>query len=202
MNLYAFMACSLVNGPGRRSVTWFQGCELDCPGCWNAQTHSRDAGTPTTSPSELVARICHARLQYRIEGVTFSGGEPIHQIGAITQMLLMLKLSAPNLSAGLFSGYTEKELDLGKFETYEVSDAPGRREMWRDLRKLLDFAVLGRFNQHQPCSEPLISSRNQQLRLFSPRYAARDFEEQTVEVSIGPNGLTQITGFPTLGVLD
>jgi hypothetical protein len=46
-----------------------------------------------------------------------------------------------------------------------------------------------------------VSSRNQQLRLFSDRYNQLDFEDQAVEVSIGPDGLTQITGFPTLGVI-
>ena len=53
----------------------------------------------------------------------------------------------------------------------------------------------------QPCSGPLVSSRNQQLRLFSDRYNQLDFEDQAVGISIGPDGLTQITGFPTLGVI-
>ena len=35
MQVHAVMACSLVNGPGRRTVVWFQGCKLSCPGCWN-----------------------------------------------------------------------------------------------------------------------------------------------------------------------
>ena len=36
MQVHAVMECSLVNGPGRRTVVWFQGCKLSCPGCWNA----------------------------------------------------------------------------------------------------------------------------------------------------------------------
>jgi hypothetical protein len=43
---------------------------------------------------------------------------------------------------------------------------------------------------------------NQRLRLLSNRYTDRDFEGQAVEVTIGSDGLTQITGFPTLGTLD
>jgi anaerobic ribonucleoside-triphosphate reductase activating protein len=62
--------------------------------------------------------------------------------------------------------------------------------------------VLGRFNRHQPSTAPLISSRNQRLRLLSNRYTDRDFEGQAVDVTIGSDGLTQITGFPTLGTLD
>ena len=201
MALHALMECSLVNGPGRRTVIWLQGCELHCAGCWNAQTHSRFAGAPTTS-SKLVSRVLEARTRYRIEGVTLSGGEPIHQIANIVETLLLLRAAAPDLSAGLFTGYTERELEQGRFETYADSDEKSRQASWRGLRALLDFAVFGRFNRHQPSSEAMIGSRNQRLRLLSDRYAFHDFGEQTVEVAIGSDGLTQITGFPTLGVLN
>ena len=201
MALHALMECSLVNGPGRRTVIWLQGCELHCAGCWNPQTHSRFAGAPATS-SELVSRVLEARTRYRIEGVTLSGGEPIHQIANIVETLLLLRAAAPDLSAGLFTGYTERELEQGRFETYADSDEKSRQASWRGLRALLDFAVFGRFNRHQPSSEAMIGSRNQQLRLLSDRYAFHHFGEQTVEVAIGSDGLTQITGFPTLGVLN
>jgi anaerobic ribonucleoside-triphosphate reductase activating protein len=69
------------------------------------------------------------------------------------------------------------------------------------LRALLDFAVLGRFNRHLVSADPLVTSRNQELRVFSDRYTRADFRAQAVEVTIDPDGLTQITGFPTLGTL-
>lgn len=200
MQVHAALACSLVNGPGRRTVVWFQGCKLSCPGCWNEATHSQYAGVQVSS-CELVSQILQARDQYQIEGVTFSGGEPIHQIESLTACVSTLKRVAPQLSAGLFSGYTERELDHGRFETYSGSDDRSRRDLWKDLRQYLDFAVLGRFNRTQPCSDPLVSSRNQRLCLLSDRYNQLDFEGQAVEVSIGPDGLTQITGFPRLGVI-
>lgn len=200
MRLHAVMECSLVNGPGRRTVVWFQGCQLGCRDCWNIPTHSRFGGTEC-SASELVSRILEARFQYRIEGITFSGGEPIHQIDSLVECLSMLKRLAPELSTGLFSGYTEKELDAGQFETYTQSEHQARQDLWKNLRLHLDFAVLGRFNRDQPSSTPLVSSRNQQLHLLSDRYDKRSFEDQAIEVSIDPDGLTQITGFPTLGVI-
>jgi anaerobic ribonucleoside-triphosphate reductase activating protein len=200
MQVHAVMECSLVNGPGRRTVVWFQGCKLSCPGCWNEATHSQYAGV-RVSCSELVSQILQARAQHQVQGTTISGGEPIHQIKSLTECLSVLKRVAPELSVGLFSGYTERELDHGRFETYTRSDDRSRRDLWKDLRQYVDFAVLGRFNRAQPCSGPLVSSRNQQLRLFSDRYNQLDFEDQAVEVSIGPDGLTQITGFPTLGVI-
>jgi anaerobic ribonucleoside-triphosphate reductase activating protein len=201
MRIHAVMECSLANGPGRRAVIWFQGCELACPGCWNPRSHRRDAGV-RSAPFELVPQILQAHASYRIEGVTVSGGEPVHQIESLIAFLSMLKDAGPNLSAGLFTGYTERELEQGRFETYSTSDPNTRQAAWRNLRKLLDFGVFGRYNQHQPCSQPLVSSGNQQLRLFSGRYAQKDFKEQSLEVNIGSDGLTQITGFPRLGAID
>jgi anaerobic ribonucleoside-triphosphate reductase activating protein len=189
----------VVNGPGRRAVIWFQGCELNCDGCWNPNTHAL-RGTALTIDS-VVGRIRNAARAFAVEGITFSGGEPIHQISSLVQLLFILKRSAPALSAGLFSGYTARELDEGRFHTYQALNPYERGAAWTNLRALLDFAVLGRFNKHQLSSDPLVSSRNQELRFLSDRYTRADFEAQAVEVTIDPDGLTQITGFPTLGTL-
>jgi anaerobic ribonucleoside-triphosphate reductase activating protein len=198
MLLHALMDCSLVNGPGRRTVLWFQGCELRCEKCWNTKTHSRHAGTLASS-SELVTRILAAHARHDTEGVTLSGGEPIHQIGSIVEMLTLLKERAPVLSVGLFSGYSERELKEGRFQSYEELAQRERCTAWRNLRGLLEFAILGRFNQHQASSSAMLTSRNQQLRIYSGRYAEADFLNRAVEVTIDPDGFTQITGFPTLG---
>jgi organic radical activating enzyme len=39
---------------------------------------------------EIVSRILEARPRYQIEGITFSGGEPTHQIDAIAGLLIRL----------------------------------------------------------------------------------------------------------------
>src|ERR1039458_3611579 len=64
---------SRVNGPGLRAVVWLQGCSLGCKGCWNPQTHTfaeRDNETAEGLAIWILA-------QKDIEGVTFSGGEPL-----------------------------------------------------------------------------------------------------------------------------
>ena len=195
------MDCSLVNGPGRRAVVWFQGCEVHCPGCWNPASHLRRGGF-AASAAELAAQIERAAQAYDLEGVTLSGGEPLHQISEIIELLSLLKHQLPTLSAGLFTGYAENELDAGKFRTYLPSTPATRQAQWRELRSLLDFAVLGRYNRNQATTAPLVSSRNQRLRLFSARYDLKDFQEPQFEISIEPDGLTQITGFPLLGSME
>ena len=46
MLVHGFVPVSRANGPGRRAVLWFQGCTLNCPGCWNQASHPFE-GAPT-----------------------------------------------------------------------------------------------------------------------------------------------------------
>jgi len=46
MLIHGFVPVSRANGPGRRAVLWFQGCNLNCPECWNQASHSFE-GAPT-----------------------------------------------------------------------------------------------------------------------------------------------------------
>ena len=39
MLLHAFIPASRANGPGLRAVIYFQGCSLNCPGCWNPTSY-------------------------------------------------------------------------------------------------------------------------------------------------------------------
>ncbi len=75
-----------------------------------------------------------------------------------------------------------------------------KRELWRTVREFLDFAVMGRYDQKQPTMEPLRTSRNQQLVLFSSRYQEGDFGPQLVEIRIEESGKSVLTGFPVLGI--
>jgi hypothetical protein len=101
----------------------------------------------------------------------------------------------------MFSGYAEHELDNGQYWiSGDGSSDQCRKHLWEEVRGFLDFAVLGRFNQAQPSSLPLRTSRNQVLRLFTNRYSPADFSEQLTEVSIHKDGQVELTGFPTLGL--
>jgi hypothetical protein len=100
----------------------------------------------------------------------------------------------------MFSGYSERELDAGAYWTLTPTDADSRRALWAELRRRLDFAVLGRYNEHLRTLEPLRTSRNQELRLYSTRFIESDFASPEVEVTIHAEGLVAITGFPTAGL--
>jgi anaerobic ribonucleoside-triphosphate reductase activating protein len=133
-----------------------------------------------------------------IDGVTISGGEPMQQAGALLAFLQALRLRVPEISIGMFSGYTERELASGVFLSRDANPASHQANLWRAIRLHLDFAVLGRFNSHRPTHQPLVSSQNQALLLLSDRHSSSDFSPLSVEFTIDSQGITQITGFPIL----
>jgi anaerobic ribonucleoside-triphosphate reductase activating protein len=180
VSIHAIITHSRVNGPGVRSVVYFQGCDLGCAGCWNPATHAFVGAE--RSIDDVATQILGV---VGIEGVTFSGGEPMQQAPALFALISILKARRPDLSIGMYSGYTERELNASA--------------IWRAVCEHLDFAVLGRFVAAKPSSLPLRTSANQILRLFSGRYREEDFQPQECEVQITEDGLVQITGFPLAG---
>ncbi|MEZ5352970.1 MAG: 4Fe-4S cluster-binding domain-containing protein [Bryobacteraceae bacterium] len=52
-----------------------------------------------------------------IEGLTISGGEPMHQADELCELAERVHAAAPRLSFGMFSGYYERELDAGRYWT-------------------------------------------------------------------------------------
>jgi len=199
MLLHALIPASRANGPGLRAVVFFQGCSLGCPKCWNPKTHPFHGAEVTVDA--VVQEVLRARVQHALEGVTFSGGEPMQQAGSLLGLMHSLRSRAPELSFGMFSGYTEHELAQGRYWTWgDGSSEHKRRRLWQEIRACLDFAILGRFNQAQPGSQPLCTSRNQVLRLFSDRYTPANFSEELTEISIHEGGRVEVTGFPTLGL--
>jgi len=123
----------------------------------------------------------------------------MQQAEDLANLLQCLRSALPTLSFGLFTGYSEKELEAGRYFTRHGIDRDRRQALWRSIRGRLDFAVMGRYDRFQPSDAPMRTSANQALRLFSSRYSESDFGVQTVEITISPDGLTRTTGFPTLG---
>jgi len=200
LQVHSFLESSTVNGPGQRAVIWLQGCSLGCPSCWNPATHLRSAGSEWNF-EEILSRLSLIRSRIEISGLTISGGEPLEQAPGLVQLVEDVRGQFPDLSIGLFSGYNETELDRGRYLCFPSAAVVEKRELWRRIRRTLDFAVLGRYNALVPSSDPLITSTNQRLRLYSSRYSPADFKPQHVEVTIDGHGLTQITGFPVGGAV-
>jgi len=197
MLIHSMLPRSAVNGPGERAVVWFQGCDLRCHGCFNlaSRPFDRNRDKPVDEVAEWILS-CHA-----IEGVTFSGGEPFQQAADLRQLCEYIKLRRPDISIGVFSGYTLRELVQGQWR-WRSSDSgawvKGDIALFEQIRHFLDFGVFGRFRQTMACNDkPLCGSRNQEVVFFSDHYSPSDLEPQGYEVTIsGDGGSAIITGFP------
>ena len=199
MLLHAFIPASRANGPGLRTVVFFQGCTLGCHGCFNPESHAFHG--PELDTLAVAERVLRAYREQAVEGVTFSGGEPMQQAPSLLELIQTLRQQVPSLSFGLFSGYGEWELVLGRYSIWgrDYSEADLRR-LWEEIRAHLDFAVLGRFNETQPSALPLRTSRSQALRMLTSRYGVKDYGPQSVEVTVHSDGRAEVTGFPILGL--
>jgi anaerobic ribonucleoside-triphosphate reductase activating protein len=197
MLIHGLVMGSRVNGPGVRAVIYFQGCTLRCRHCWNPDTHSFSGAE--RSVAEIADSVIVAHEACPLDGVTFSGGEPMQQADGLLALIQSLGSRLPLLSFGMYSGYSEQELACGLYWCRSQLSQDARQQIWRNLRGHLDFAILGRFVAARPSTLPLRSSSNQKLALFSSRYRDEDFGPQEVEIQIGAQGAVQVTGFPSLG---
>lgn len=183
IRMHSFVASSRVNGPGSRAVIWFQGCTLNCPGCYNPETHPANEDRFSTIPG-LVEKVGECAQYLHIEGVTLSGGEPFQQKEALFKLLAALRAAHPALSIVLFTGYTSQE----------VIDQCSVAEL-RILLTCCDVMIAGRYNQQARVASGLTASANKVFHFYSDRYTARDFEPiPQSEVTIGPDGQITITG--------
>lgn len=161
-----------VLGPGTRAVVLVQGCHLRCGGCIAAETHPLEGGEDLT-----VEELCQRLVELeRIDGVTFSGGEPFLQAAALVHLLDRLRQFKPGFSAMSYSGYRLEWLRLKGSEAQ------------RDLLSRLDILIDGPYVQSQHAPLRWRGSRNQRLHALSSRHRpeiekGRD-ESAGVELSV------------------
>lgn len=124
----------------------------------------------------------------------------MHQAEDLLLTILHLELLRPELSVGIFTGYSQFELVSGRYSMYGQPDATANELalLWENLVHYIDFAIMGRYDCNRPVSNrPLVSSANQELINYSDRYADDEFSAPEIEIVISEDGFTQITGFPT-----
>ena len=95
---------SFVDGPGIRMTIFTQGCHHNCPGCQNPQTHDFIGGH-YIEIEEILDMIEENPL---LDGITFSGGDPMDQAAALIPLAREIKERGMNLV--IFTGYTYERL--------------------------------------------------------------------------------------------
>lgn len=124
---------SLVNGEGTRTVIFAQGCRHHCPGCFNPETHDFNGGE-LFEVEEIFNKVKDDPF---LEGVTFSGGDPLEQAEAFSELATMIKDNKPELNIWCWTGYTIEQILEQKIHE------PGMKK----LLEKIDVLVDGRFEQ-------------------------------------------------------
>ena len=129
---------SLVDGPGVRTVVFFQGCDLRCKGCQNPSTWEMKNGTEMTT-DELVTILEKEVVNKK---VTFSGGEPLMQVDALIDIVKKLV------------GF-----DIAVYTGHEFEEAP------KELLDNITYIKTGSFKEELKSTvKPYVGSTNQEFR--------------------------------------
>lgn len=90
--IHSIESMGLVDGPGIRTVVFFQGCALRCTYCHNPDTWSTNGGTEI-STEELLKKILRFKPYFERSGggVTFSGGDPLLQPDFLIEILKLCR---------------------------------------------------------------------------------------------------------------
>ncbi len=89
--IHSFQSLGTLDGPGIRTVVFFQGCPLRCSCCHNPDTWDFSGGEEYT-PKELTDKIMRFEKYFSNGGgVTFSGGEVLMQSEFAYDVFCMLK---------------------------------------------------------------------------------------------------------------
>lgn len=174
-----------VLGPGVRAVLWVQGCPFRCPGCVAPDTLPFAGGEVV--PVDWLAADLLALPE--IDGVTFSGGEPLSQAPALVRLIDQVR-AVRDLSFLSYTGHTVEGL------------ARHATAAQRELLRRLDVLIDGPYVRSRHTDLIWRGSDNQRVLFLTPRHrdqAGRLADRGTwLEVEAGPDSLMWM-GIPPVG---
>lgn len=162
MRIAGIRKTSLHDGAGVNLVVFFQGCVHECDGCQNPETWRKDGGYKVLVSS--VIKQIEEKIGF-INGVTFSGGDPVQQPDALYEIAKWCKKH--ELKTTLYTGY---QIDDLYEEWYDE-----RQEDWRRLpfMSYIDVVIDGKFEKGRKKDLPFRGSENQLIWLRSRNYTNR-----------------------------
>jgi anaerobic ribonucleoside-triphosphate reductase activating protein len=167
-------------------VIWVQGCPFRCPGCVSPELRPFSGGT-AESVEDLSREII--ALPY-IEGVTFSGGEPMMQALALGALIDRIR-SKRVLSFVCFTGFT-----LEKIITKGTSAQ-------KALLERLDMLIDGPYLQARHTDLKWRGSDNQRIHFLTDRYldlqSTLSERGNLIELEFTNDGQFHWMGIPPLG---
>lgn len=107
MKIRAITTSDVANGPGFRVVVWVAGCKHNCPGCHNPELQDYNTGYELTT--EIKHKIYTELSRPEIQGITFSGGDPLYQtpqvLTELSNLINEIKYKFPDKDIWLYTGF-------------------------------------------------------------------------------------------------
>ena len=139
---------TILDGEGIRYSIYLSGCSHNCPGCHNPESHDPQAGEVVTD--QLVEQMIEEILANpMLDGITFSGGDPLYNPRAFLPLLRRVK-KRTQMNIWCYTGFTYES----------IKDNP----LYQPLFEYIDVLVDGRFISS--LYDPTLSfrgSRNQRI---------------------------------------
>ncbi len=172
-------------GPGKRFVLWTSGCAWRCPGCIEEAHWALDSGQEMLV--DVLADTVNS-LANEIDGITFSGGDPLFQSLSLRKLIDFLP---KDLDKMLYTGFLLEELGAEQ------------REVWN----CMDLVVDGRFLRSLHGDHLWRGSSNQRFHSPSQKYPVEILRQWEATPSAGlqvhmDEGEMFFYGIPTPGNID
>lgn len=139
MNYHNITKDDMLNGEGLRVTLWVSGCDHNCKGCHNPQTHNPCSGIPFTDESML--ELLNQLNNDYISGLTLSGGDPLYKDN-LTDVLNICEtirdIYGKSKNIWLYSGYKISDV-------LEDKDLSEDNKIRRHIISLCDVFIDGKF---------------------------------------------------------
>lgn len=157
------------NGTGLRVVLWLSGCSHHCYNCQNSQTWNPNSGIPFDESAKQ--EIFNELSKDYISGITFSGGDPLHEnnLDEVLKLVQEIRISFPAKTIWLYTGFCWNDIMCsfaGLQADYVVLDKKDI-EAWEKRKKIIsnvDVLVDGEYiDEQKDLSLRFKGSKNQRV---------------------------------------
>ncbi len=121
MNYHNITTDDMLNGDGLRTVLWVAGCTHHCFNCQNPITWDVAGGLPFDEAAEK--ELFEDLKKPYIEGITFSGGDPLHPFNReeVFRLAKKIREELPNKNIWLYTGFLWEEIcDIPEISLLDV----------------------------------------------------------------------------------
>lgn len=142
------------NGNGLRVVLWLSGCSHHCYNCQNPQTWNPGSGIPfdKSAKQEIFTELS----KDYISGITFSGGDPLHEnnLDEVLKLVQEIRNSYPDKSIWLYTGFEWDDImcSFAGLQADNIVLDEKNTETWEKRRKIIslcDVLVDGKYIDEQ-----------------------------------------------------